>query len=218
MLHKKDRYQETDCKNMLLVLEQLLKILRTVAASFMYILWTLRMHLEVYHMICELRDAGYPKWLCSLTKEIYMGSSFRIRTKNGLSGVVMHRKGIIQGDPWSVILFEQGIDRWLRGVQSLATEETNPTGFGYVDDVNMRSKNKKIRDKILSRTADSLDFTGMQVKHRKCAILQGKRSGVNWKELNNRKVAKGGFPLFAETTRSKLASTRWLAEQFPVIV
>ena len=28
---------------------------------------------------------------------------------------------------------------------------------------------------------------------------------------------KGGFPLFAETTRSELASTRQLAEQFPVI-
>ena len=78
----------------------------------------------------------------------------------------------------------------MRGVQSLATEETNPTGFGYVDDVNMRSNNKKIGDEILSRTADFLDFTGMQVKHRKCAILQGKRSGVNWKELNNCEVAK----------------------------
>ena len=141
-------------------------------------------------MISELRDAGYPEWLCSLTKEIYTGSSFRIRTKNGLSDVVVRRKGIIQGDPWSVILFEQGIDRWLRGVQSLATEETNPTRFGYVDGVNMRSNNKKIGDEILSRTADFLDFTGMQVKHRKCAILQGKRSGVNWKELNNREVAK----------------------------
>ena len=29
---------------------------------------------------------------------------------------------------------------------------------------------------------------------------------------------KGRFPLFAETTRSELASTRWLAKQFPVIV
>ena len=141
-------------------------------------------------MISELRDAGYPEWLCSLTKEIYTGSSFRIRTKNGLSDVVVRRKGIIQGDPWSVILFEQGIDRWLRGIQSLATEETNPTGFGYVDDLNMRSNNKKTGDEILSRTADFLDFTGMQVKHRKCAILQGKRSGVNWKELNNREVVE----------------------------
>ena len=107
-----------------------------------------------------------------------------------MSDVVVRRKGIIQGDPWSVILFEQGTDRWLRGIQSLATEETNPTGFGYVDDVNMRSNNKKTGDEILSRTADFLDFTGMQVKHRKCAILQGKRSGVNWKELNNREVVK----------------------------
>ena len=62
----------------------------------------------------------------------------------------MRRKGIIQGDPCSVILFEQGIDRWLRGIQSLATEDTNPTGFGYVDDVNMRSNNKKTGDEILS--------------------------------------------------------------------
>ena len=30
--------------------------------------------------------------------------------------------------------------------------------------------------------------------------------------------SKGGFPLFAETTRSELASTRWLAEQFLAIV
>ena len=28
---------------------------------------------------------------------------------------------------------------------------------------------------------------------------------------------KSGFPLFSETTRSELASTRYLAEQFPVI-
>ena len=34
----------------------------------------------------------------------------------------------------------------------------------------------------------------------------------------NKCTTKGGFPLFAETTRSELASTRWLAEQFPVIV
>ena len=107
-----------------------------------------------------------------------------------MSDVVVRRKGIIQGNPWSVILFEQGIDRWLRGIQSLATEETNPTGFGYVDDVSMRSNNKKTGDKKLSRTADFLDFTGMQIKHRKCAILQGKRSGVNWKELNNHEVVK----------------------------
>ena len=141
-------------------------------------------------MISELRDAGYPEWLCSVTNKIYTGYSLRIRTKNGLSDVVVCGKGIIQGDLWSVILFEQGIDRWLRGIQSLATEETNPTGFGYVDDVNMRSNNKKIGDKILSRTADFLDFTGMQFKHSKCAILQGKRSGVNWKELNNCEVVK----------------------------
>ena len=100
-----------------------------------------------------------------------------------MSDVVVRRKGIIQGDPWSVILFEQGIDRWLRGIQSLATEETNPAGFGYADDVNMRSNNRKIGDEILSRTADFLDFTGMQLKHRKCAILQGKVRTISFERL-----------------------------------
>ena len=32
------------------------------------------------------------------------------------------------------------------------------------------------------------------------------------------KLGQGGFPLFAETTRSELESARWLAEQFQVIV
>ena len=31
------------------------------------------------------------------------------------------------------------------------------------------------------------------------------------------RFSNGGFPLFAETTRSELTSTRYLAEQFPVI-
>ena len=65
-------------------------------------------------------------------------------------------KGSFKATRGQLFLFEQGIDRWLRGVQSLAIEETNSTGFGYVDDVNMRSNNKKIGDEILSRTADFL--------------------------------------------------------------
>ena len=36
--------------------------------------------------------------------------------------------------------------------------------------------------------------------------------------LSTNSNSKGGFPLFAETTRSELASTRWLAEQFPLIL
>ena len=31
-------------------------------------------------------------------------------------------------------------------------------------------------------------------------------------------LGEGGFPLFAETTRSQLASIRLFAERFPVIV
>ena len=36
-------------------------------------------------------------------------------------------------------------------------------GFGYVDDVSMKSNNKKIGDERLSQTLDFLDFTGMQI-------------------------------------------------------
>ena len=37
---------------------------------------------------------------------------------------------------------------------------------------------------------------------------------TEWEIINEE--YKGGFPLFAETTRSNLASTLYLAEEFPV--
>ena len=64
-------------------------------------------------------------------------------------------------------------------------------------------------------------------RHNK-AIKDLQRAQIEWAKkrqerldyMNNQimKQHKGGFPLFAETTHSELASTRWLAEQFPVII
>ena len=48
------------------------------------------------------------------------------------------------------------------------------------------------------------------IKEDICSLF-GKHPEVCWQN-------KGGFPFFAETTRSELASTCWLPEQFPVIV
>ena len=56
-------------------------------------------------------------------------------------------------------------------------------------------------------------MAGAGKKHKICKFQFTTLVCTRWS-----KMAKGGFPLFAETTRSEFASTHWLAEQFPVIV
>ena len=65
-------------------------------------------------MINSLHCYGYPDALVNLTSNIYNNSTFQVETKYGLTEPILRQRGIIQGCPYSVIAFEQGIDIWLR--------------------------------------------------------------------------------------------------------
>ena len=65
-------------------------------------------------MINAMSTAGYPQIVIDVTKDVYTDSSFQLVTSNGLTDKIVRGKGIIQGCPWSVIAFIQGIDAWLR--------------------------------------------------------------------------------------------------------
>ena len=87
-------------------------------------------------MVDELRRYGYPDDIVNITKFIYEGSSFQVRTSEGVTDPIVRHKGIIQGCPWSVIAFEQGIDQWLRWLNAgNIVRGPNPVQ-GYVDDVD----------------------------------------------------------------------------------
>ena len=65
-------------------------------------------------MLNHLSEVGNPEDIISITKDIYTGSTFQVKTRHGLTLAITRARGIIQGCPWSVLIFQQGIDKRLR--------------------------------------------------------------------------------------------------------
>ena len=116
---------------------------------------------------------------------IYDNSSFQVQTSNGLTSHIIRGKGIIQGCPWSVIAFEQGIDRWLRWVDYEYNRLHVPCPIqASVDDVCLVTNLEKNLRTMTKKSESFLTYTGMEVKHPKCAILHGRRSGNSWMKMS----------------------------------
>ena len=132
-------------------------------------------------MINEMREVGYPESVLDITSDIYTESTFQVKTANGLTKPITRGKGIIQGCPWSVLIFEQGIDKWLRWIEQAHPSPCHPNPVqGYVDDVDMTATNEEDIQEAMNKTDQFMTYSGMEVKHRKCAILHGQHTGNNW--------------------------------------
>ena len=135
------------------------------------------------YMITALENAGYPPWIVDITRDIYTGSTFIVKTSSGFTQPINRHRGIVQGCPWSLICFEQGIDPWLRWIDENSTPMRLPAPVqGYVDDVSTSSKDEPHLHEVARKTDTFASVTGMEVKHRKCAIEHGQRTGNNWKK------------------------------------
>ena len=132
-------------------------------------------------MFDALSRSGYPLYAIQLIKDAYNGSSFCVKYQAGITQRISRGRGIIQGCPISVIAFEQAMDAWLRWINHGFAISTTPCPIqGYVDDISMISTSVEgIRD-MTQKTDLFVQSAGMQVKHRKCALLHGQRSGCSW--------------------------------------
>ena len=137
--------------------------------------------IDHFFMINSLEKAGYPKYIVDLTRDIYTDSKFVVKTQNGTTAAINRKVGIVQGCPWSVICFEQGIDPWLRLVDGNNQNIQIPAPIqSYVDDISMTVKSEQQLKEIAVKTNNFVNTAGMKVKHKKCAIIHGQRSGNNW--------------------------------------
>ncbi|KAL8570780.1 hypothetical protein ACOMHN_006930 [Nucella lapillus] len=125
----------------------------------------------------------HPQAFVDVPRNIYSGSSFQVKTAAGLTTPIQCGKGIIQGWPWSILVFEfeQGIDHWLRWIEQPYPPASilNPVQ-GFVDDVCISSTSDAEIAEAVRKTGQVMDTTGVEVKHRKCAIMHGKRSVNRW--------------------------------------
>ena len=106
-----------------------------------------------------------------ITKDVYSNSSYQVKTQEGLTNPIIRGKGVIQDCPWSVIVFEQGIYKWLRWIESEYPPLHRPNPVqGYVDDVGMMAIEDKKFEYMATKTTGFLDYSGMDAKPRKCAV------------------------------------------------
>jgi hypothetical protein len=104
-----------------------------------------------------------------------------VKTSEGFTQPINRHRGVVQGCPWSLICFEQGIDPWLRWIDGNSPPTQIPAPVqGYVDDVSTTNKSEPQLHDVAKKTDGFVNYTGMEVKHRKCAIEQGQRTGNNW--------------------------------------
>ena len=154
-------------------------------------------------MINSLNCYGYPDALVNLTSNIYNNSTFQVETKYGLTEPILRQRVIIQGCPYSVIAFKQGIDIWLRYLNENSAVPSVPNQVqGYVDDIVLATTDDALMTEMCIRPEHFLNYSDMQVKHRKCAILHGHRVGNNWYKVGRTETSmlsyrKKKFPRLA---------------------
>ena len=137
--------------------------------------------LDHEYMLKVMQLCNYPAEIVDITRDIYTDSTFQLITAQGLTPKVTRHKGIIQGCPWSVIAFIQAMDPWIRWVSCPYNVPCGPNPCqAYIDDVDMIATTEDEKVSMIEKTDIFMTYTGMKVKHRKCALLHGQRSGNNW--------------------------------------
>jgi hypothetical protein len=137
-------------------------------------------------MLEAMERAGYPRHIIDITADIYTGSSFQVQAAGSLTPCITRHRGIIQGCPWSAIAFIQALDPWIRWMEEPFDITAFPTPCqAYMDDVCVSAHTEQNIREMVDKTETFLDYTGMEVKHRKCATIHGQRTGNNWARVDS---------------------------------
>lgn len=137
-------------------------------------------------MLDAMERAGYPQQIIDITTDVYTNSTFQVQTKGGLTPKITRHRGIVQGCPWSAIAFIQALDPWIRWMEQPFPIDSFPTPCqAYMDDVCASAHNDEAIKLMMEKTETFLNYTGMEVKHKKCATIHGQRTGNNWSARDN---------------------------------
>ena len=132
-------------------------------------------------MLEAMERAHYPQHIIDITADVYTRSTFQVQGGGSLTPKITRSRGIVQGCPWSAIAFIQALDPWIRWMEKPYPIDSFPTPCqAYMDDVCASAHCANDIKEMVRKTEDYLNYTGMEVKHKKCATIHGKRTGNNW--------------------------------------
>ncbi len=130
-------------------------------------------------MIDALEEIQLPKIYVDIIKDVYCDSYLQVICGKDLTRPIPLEVGIKTGCPWSAVNFIIAINQWLKWLCAHAPPPVlspNPVQ-GYADDVAVASRDEGVIKNMLSCTDRFLTWSGLQVKHSKCAIFYERRSG-----------------------------------------
>ncbi len=132
-------------------------------------------------MIDALEEIQLPKIYVDIIKDVYCDSYLQVICGKDLTRPIPLEVGIKTGCPWSAVNFIIAINQWLKWLCAHAPphcRSPNPVQ-GYADDVAIASRDDGVIKNMLSCTDRFLTWSGLRVKHSKCAVFYERRSGGN---------------------------------------
>ena len=136
-----------------------------------------------------LKEFRVPLMYCCIIENLYKNSSFEVICGHKMSKRFHIVRGTETGDPLSALLFIMVIDRVCKPMVTAAILERNIRDEVYLnpmpvqafaDDIVLAANNLSVIKSMIGAAESKMDEAGLQVKHEKCAVFYGRRSGNNW--------------------------------------
>ena len=126
-------------------------------------------------IITACRRMGIPNMLLSYIRNLYQGSTTRLRIRNKLSPEILINRGIRQGDPLSVPLFLAVMD-WVTsnldpGI-GVSMGEAKINHLAFADDLVILSTTDKGLQQQMDRIIEGLSQCGLNINPKKCATFR----------------------------------------------
>ncbi len=135
-------------------------------------------HDVMLHALDEIR---LPQPYVDVIKDVYNNSYVQVICGSVLTDPIPLKIGIKTGCPWSAVNFILAINAWLKWMCQCApagVRSPNPVQ-AYADDVEISSRDESVIHNMLFCTDDFINWSGLDMKHTKCAAFYERRSGGN---------------------------------------
>ena len=132
-------------------------------------------------MLKALEEIHLPQPFVNIVSSVYRGSFLQVICGQQLTEPIALEVGIKTGCPWSAVNFILALNQWMTWIHQCAPPDVrspNPVQ-GYADDMQVSSRQEEVITNMLARTDEFLQWSGLEVKQAKCAVLHERRSGGN---------------------------------------
>ena len=129
------------------------------------------------HLLGSMEELGLTGSTVEVVRDIYTGSTTRVKIDKAHSEEIQCRRGVKQGCPLSPILFDLALEQLVSGLENgresgypIAGEE-KVAALAYADDLCLLTDSQVSLQKMLDRTAAFASWAGLKFRPNKCATL-----------------------------------------------